>query len=1004
MHLILCHTTADFDTLGAAVGLARLHPGARIVLTGGCHPTVQRFVALHRDEYPLIERRAVDPDQLTALTLVDAQQPQRFGPAAEWIARAQRDRIPISIYDHHAPTAGTAVQAGDDGASQSTPLQQITLAPVGAATTLVVEALQQSAIKPTVAEATVMALGIHVDTGSLLFEQTTARDARALAWLMDAGASLPVIAEFVEPGLSPQLQDLLTTAMDHLTVETVEGYGLGVVLLSIDHYVPGLSGLAERLIALADLDGLLLGAHYPGKEPTIAGDSRNRKLLLIGRAQGQISRQGLGSQGIDWGWIFTPLGGGGHATAASVTLTTEDPAQVVAEVMAQLRSQIPQAPTARQLMSSPVRTIRPETTMAEAQRILLRYGHSGLSVVDASGQLVGMISRRDLDRALHHGFTHAPVKGYMATNLKTITPQTSVNDIEDLMVTYDIGRLPVLDQGQLVGIVSRTDLLRHRHQTLIANGRHRGYPALAPAVSAPILTEILKTQLPPDLSPILEEIAIAAQARGWHLYLVGGAVRDLLLGLDGLDPLPAIPNGPSPRSSNIGAARGNGSNFDGSTQSNEVGQNSYLAFACTNQLGPQPSGQSYHFVDLDLVVDGGTQGAQAGAGVQLAEQLKDTHPEVDIQVHGRFQTASLVWHHDLAHPLAGLILDIATARTEFYPYPAANPEVEPSSIQQDLYRRDFTINAMALRLTEPGRGELLDYFGGLMDLRQRLIKVLHPNSFIEDPTRIFRAVRFAVRLGFNLDPQTEGYIQHAIDSGIYTQMQRQVKRVPALQVRLKNELQYILESVAWPTALARLDQLRALRCLYTDLAISPTLWQQLRRLSRWLDRFAWPLPCRPWEMRLQVLLGAVPAVDRQIIATALRLTDSSIARLSQLDVLEQTWLEQLAQPLPPSQVYDLFRQSDRGTLLLIGVRYPRRLGPLIWRYLTQWMDLAPLLNGDQLKALGYQPGPGFRTMLKALLAAQIDGLIENCSQAEEFITTHYPLDGQPLTSEKVKLI
>lgn len=960
MHLILCHTTADFDTLGAAVGLARLHPGARIVLTGGCHPTVQRFVALHRDEYPLIDRRAVAWDQITALSLVDAQQPERFGPAAEWIAQAGRDRIPVALYDHHAPSPAPIVQERGD-LDRLGPGPQVTVAPVGACTTLIVEELQRSAISPTVAEATVMALGIHVDTGSLLFEQTTARDARALAWLMEEGASLPVVAEFVEPGLSPQLQDLLTIAMDTLTIEAVQGYRLGSVLLSMDRYLPGLSGLAERLISLADVDGLLLGADYGGKDTAIAGDGSNRKLLLIGRAQGQISRKAPQGQGVDWGMIFTPLGGGGHATAASVTLTTAHPAQVVAEVMAQLRSQIPQAPTARQLMSSPVRTIRPDTTMAEAQRILLRYGHSGLSVVDATGQLVGMISRRDLDRALHHGLTHAPVKGYMATNLKTITPETSVSDIEDLMVTYDIGRLPVLDQGQLVGIVSRTDLLRHLHKTLVINGWPGRYPVLAPGTAPPVLTDLLKTQLPTDLSPILEQIAAAAQAQGWQLYLVGGAVRDLLLSLDGVAYCPPSAKAPVP------------------------------------ELAP-------NFVDLDLVVDGNTQGRQGGAGVELAQQIKATHPEVEIQIHGRFQTASLVWHRDLPHPLAGLMLDIATARTEFYPYPAANPEVEPSSIQQDLYRRDFTINAMALRLTNPDRGQLLDYFGGLMDLRQQLIKVLHPNSFIEDPTRIFRAVRFAVRLGFSLDPQTESYIQQAIDSGIYAQMQRQVERVPALQVRLKNELHSILASPAWPRALAMLNQLRALHCLYSDLTMDSSLWQQLHRLSRWLDHFAWPLPCHPWEMRLQVLLAAVPAVDRRSIAVALQLTDSTITRLSQLDSLEQAWLDRLAHPLAPSQIYGLFHQADRPTLLLVSVRHPRTLGPLIWRYLTQWIDLTPRINGNQLKALGYRPGPGFRAMLQALLTAQIDGLILTDNEAMAFITTHYPLEQQSLASENVKIV
>ncbi|MGB3135990.1 MAG: DHH family phosphoesterase, partial [Nodosilinea sp.] len=112
MDLVLCHTTADFDTLGAAVGLARLQPGRRIVLTGGSHPTVQRFLALHRDEYPLIEQRAVDPKAIHHLILVDAQQPERFGSATEWIALAKQSQVPVMVYDHHSATAAGLEKQG----------------------------------------------------------------------------------------------------------------------------------------------------------------------------------------------------------------------------------------------------------------------------------------------------------------------------------------------------------------------------------------------------------------------------------------------------------------------------------------------------------------------------------------------------------------------------------------------------------------------------------------------------------------------------------------------------------------------------------------------------------------------------------------------------------------------------------------------------------------------------------------------------------------------------
>lgn len=926
MDLVLCHTTADFDTLGAAVGLARLQPGRRIVLTGGSHPTVQRFLAFYRDEYPLIERRAVDPVHIHHLILVDAQQPERFGPAAEWIARAEHNQVPITVYDHHP--AGTVAVA----------TQEQIVEAVGAATTLVVEMLRQKGIEPTMAEATVMALGIHVDTGSLLYETATARDAAALAWLMDHGVSLAIVADFVEPGLSPALQDLLTEARAALQVETLEGYSLAWVLLKIDCYLPGLSGLAERLMSLANVDALLFGAYYSGQERSRQREEPSesleqaidpstsspapQKLTLIGRARGRPGDR------LNWGALLTPVGGGGHPTAASAALTTTDPEGLVQQLMEQARSQLPLQPKAHDLMSSPVRTIRPDTTIRSAQRILLRYGHSGLSVVNEDDRLVGIISRRDLDLALHHGFSHAPVKGYMATNLKTITPDTPLATIEHLMVTYDIGRLPVLHQGSLVGMVTRTDLLRHLHQGQDIPDTGSPRPTLPAATT---LQHTLESSLSPLLRNILRQIAAAAQDRGWHLYLVGGAVRDLLI--------------------------------------------------CNAQAAAA-------LPDIDLVVDGWVD--TVGAGVELAAVVKDRFPEVDLQVHGRFQTASLVWRKDLDHPLAGLMIDIATARTEFYPYPAANPEVEASSIQQDLYRRDFTINALALRLTASGTGQLLDYFGGLMDLRQGVIRVLHANSFIEDPTRIFRAVRFAVRLGFSLDAQTEGYIRHALASGVYAQMQRQVRRAPALQTRLKNELKYILEAPYWQDALALLDQLQALRCLHEDLAMTRELWQQLRRLSRWTRRFSWPEIESPWLLRLEALLAAVPLEARSSLAANLQLPDRTLERLTHLDDQETQWQALVATQPDPSALYASFRPADTATLLLASARHPRLLGPSVWRHLMQWTVTPPLLDGNRLKALGYRPGPQFRPMLDDLFAAQLNGDIATPAEAEAFLAQHYP--------------
>lgn len=921
MDLILCHTTTDFDALGAAVGMTRLKPGAKLVLTGGMHPAVRDFLALHRDEYALIERRSVNPKQIQSLVIVDAQKRDRLGKAAEWLDLSHVTSI--ELYDHHLD------------AHSDIPATSVQIEPVGATTTLIVEQLQQSSIQLTTAEATVMALGIHVDTGSLTFDQTTPRDAAALAWLMAVGANVRQIAEYVDPGLSAQLQSLFKLALENLESQNYLGYTISWVLLQTRSFVPGLSSLASRLVELTESDALLLAAEYPGREgegensliPTQDEEQTltSSRLIIIGRSR---------IQGTNLNELFQPLGGGGHSQATSVRLRDVDSLATLEQLVTQIKDQIPQPLTARELMSSPVRTIRPETTINEAQRILLRYGHSGLSVVDENDQLAGVVSRRDLDLALHHGFGHAPVKGYMTRNVKTIAPETSLPEIESLMVTYDIGRLPVLEDGQLVGIVTRTDVLRQLHQNGTEDWKTEENACPLPIPNPQSIIPNLRERLAPALWELLTQSAREAQRRGWHLYLVGGAVRDLLLA---------------------------------------------------------DASETLLLKDIDLVVDGCHHSADAAAGVTLAQALQTLYPNVRLDVHGAFQTAALLWHNDPVFD--SLWVDIATARTEFYPYPAANPEVEASSIRQDLYRRDFTINALAVRLTTSRSGELplLDFFGGLLDLRSRQIRVLHANSFIEDPTRIYRAVRFAVRLGFEIEPQTEAYIRYAMESGVYERSLSQNDKAPALQTRLKSELKHILQAPYWKRALQLLASLGALRCIHPTLELDEMLWWQVRLVDRWLRRFDPNRRLEHWQIRLEVLLAYLAPEQRAAVAENLQLPVDSIERLQQLAPAQADIEASLPAAKLASEVVWLLRQYKLPTLVLIAIRTSRAIRRTLWKYLTTWADIQAPLNGNDLKKLGYKPGPQYREMLDAILAATLDGIIQDEADAQTFLATHYPL-------------
>ncbi|NES82935.1 MAG: CBS domain-containing protein [Moorea sp. SIO2B7] len=909
MDLILCHQTADFDALGSAVGLTRLKRGARVVLTGGAHPAVRDFLALHRDEFALIELRSVNPKKIRSLTVVDNQQSDRLGRACEWFDLPQLTSI--EIYDHHL-----------DGESdiQATKIQ---VEAVGATTTLIVELLQQENISLTPFEATVMALGVHVDTGSLTFEQTTPRDAKALAWLMEMGANVRIISEYVEPSLSPQLQKLLTEALKKLQKSMVQGYSVAWVLLKTETFVPGLSNLVERVIDLTESDALLFAHQYYRRRgeqiESEQNDEPHKKVRLTVIGRSRIDQTNLNQ-------LFEPFGGGGHSQAASLTMGGVDPEATLNYLLEQLKTQIPHPPTARDLMSSPVRTIRPNTTIEEAQRILFRYGHSGLSVVDENDELMGIISRRDLDIALHHGFSHAPVKGYMTRNLKTITPDTPLPEIETLMVTYDVGRLPVLESGQLLGIVTRTDVLRQLHQERDERLEHQGKKL--PLTSC--LLPSIRNRLAKPIWQLLREAASEAQQRGWHLYLVGGAVRDLLLAEED---------------------------------------------------------QTLLLQDIDLVVDGFHSATDEGAGMEMASTLQKLYPQARLSVHGAFQTAALLWHKE--PKFGSLWVDIATARTEFYPYPAANPEVEASSIRQDLYRRDFTINALAVRITAPRAGELLDFFGGFLDLRSRQIRVLHSHSFIEDPTRIYRAVRFAVRLGFKIEPQTEEYIRYAIESGVYARLRAENTLAPALTTRLRAELKYILEAPYWKPALQLLASLGALRCLHATLELKPQLWWQIRCVDRWLRWLDPKNKLSHWRMRLEVLIAYLESSDRGQLAINLRLPKDSIKRLQQLDQVQIAVNENLPNCELVSEIVSLLRQYNLPSLILVAVRSPKAIRRNLWQYLTCWSTIQAPLNGNDLKELGYKPGPVYKNILDELLKATLDGEISDRTEAEIFLRDNF---------------
>ncbi len=443
--------------------------------------------------------------------------------------------------------------------------------------------------------------------------------------------------------------------------------------------------------------------------------------------------------------------------------------------------------------------------------------------------------------------------------------------------------------------------------------------------------------------PVREVLAIASQAaqeKGWQLYLVGGGVRDLLRSED---------NG-------------------------------------------------IRLTDLDLVVDG--VGSE-GAGVTLAQGLRSRYPEAQLTIHQTFQTAALVWGAE--SEFGALMVDLATARTETYAYAGANPVVRSGSIETDLRRRDFTVNAMALRLTDPGVGEVLDLYGGAADLAVGVLRVLHPASFVDDPTRIFRGARFAARLGFEFESGTRELIRVAIASRVYENTLNENQSVPALQTRLRAEMKYLLSAPEWKKALRILRSVDGFYVLDPSLVESERLnerewrvmWRSLCRMEVWLRNAAIANSCGidRWQMLLElILMGADDAVE---VTDRMQLPGGAIDRGQRALIAAGDIQNRLDPEDSPSRVDEVLgRYGDYGEamLWLVAARMDDPWRCQIWTYLRKYMTVKPMLSGKDLQVLGIPAGRGMRGILAKLRSATLDGRVIDRESAIEFLREEGVID------------
>ena len=920
--VILTHENADFDALASLLGAALLYPQSLPVLPWNLKRNVQAFLSLYRNQFPFVEPRHLPRGRVELAIVVDTR---KFNSVKGMDTGTRH-----LVIDHH--TEAEPLPSGWDNWQES-------LGPhsTGANATLLIERLmhQNRGLSPF--QATLLALGIYEDTGSLLYPSTTHRDIRCAAWLVEQGARLEVIRRFLHFPPTDAQQELTKLLTEHAENLNVAGQNVLLAVASAPDYEDELSGPTHRLNELFSPDALFVVVNL------------NDHVQVVARSN---------TDAVNVGLIAELLGGGGHKRAAAALLQGATLGEVRERIAGLLEEHAHAPATVEQIMSrGRIHTLDEEMTVNAAMELMQRYGHEGFPVLktgeDGRSKLVGILTRREADRTISHRLGSLPVHKVMRQGDHTVRADAPVSALHRLMIESGWGQIPVVDaSGEMIGIVTRTDLLKLWGEETEAS-----------------------TQIP-DVSRELEQILTDRQHRllwivgetaaevGHAVYVVGGFVRDLLLG-----------------------------RFDSADRTGSV--------------------------DMDLVVE--------GDAIDLAERMQSRFGG-RIVTHARFGTAKWILDES-SHSLTGTDLlatgveaakhdlpphlDFVTARTEFYTEPTVLPTVEQGSIKLDLHRRDFTINTLAVALTPDRWGDLLDFYGGLSDLRTGQVRILHSLSFVDDPTRILRAVRYEQRFDFRIESRTQ---EHLLDAA------PMLERVTG--ARIRQELDRVFQEARPEDVILRLDELGILELIHPELRAgaafsirSATLRARLKEgmpvearveggfsdhdpvknqdsegssarteskgLADGFQLEETPIERLYWGLLIFDLLPEVRGRDdgaskfEEELSERLKLRGRTQRLMRQLR-LAKARLPQLTDPLqPPSAIVALLDTAQPAVLLLLSVLEDSSLlKERLHSYTETWRHIRPSLDGRDLGRLGLRPGPDYGRILRRLREALLDGEIE----------------------------
>jgi tRNA nucleotidyltransferase (CCA-adding enzyme) len=874
MEVITTHVNADFDAMASMIAAKKLYPDAVLVFPGSQERTLREFFVKSTTYlYDFKRLRDVDLTLVKRLILVDTRQSSRIGKFEEILHGTD---IEIHIFDHH-PAAEDDIQ-GDI----------MIIEPVGATVTVLTRLIRERNIELSPEEATIMSLGLYEDTGSFTFSSTTPEDFEAAAYLRRCGADLNVVADMMTQELTAEQVGLLSELIHSARKYNIHGIEVCVASVSVDKYVGEFAVLVHKLKDIENLNVIF------------ALGLMEDRIYLVARSR--VPEVNVGA-------IASYFGGGGHTTAASATIRDMTLIQAEDRLLEVLKSYIRPFPTAGDLMNSPVIYTEAGADIGEAARDMVRYNINAMPVLE-EGVIVGLINRQVVEKAVFHGLEDQKVREFMSSDFATVDLSATLLEVQTYLVEHQQRILPVMENGQVKGVITRRDLLN-----LLVSDRFNIPTALYDDLDdnhwpkRKNILGVIKEQLPAKIITTLRDFGKLAERLHYKSYAVGGFVRDLLL-----------------RRANF---------------------------------------------DIDIVVE--------GDGIEFAKLFAEEHG-IRARYHKKFNTAVLIFPDEQR-------IDVATARFEYYQYPAALPIVEFGSLKMDLYRRDFTINTLAIALNPDEFGQLIDFFGGQRDLKEKVVRVLHNLSFVEDPTRIMRAIRFEQRFGFRIGKQTASLIRNAVQMGLIEKLWGH---------RFFHEIQLILMEDDPLPAIRRMAEFGVLPILSPRMQFdqkTEEFFTRLREAISWYELSFLDEPLERWWVYLLGLLSGLSASRLEEVWDRLELTSGQQARIHwtyrQVEEVLQYFLQ--LPDLRPSDIYRALQPFKPEELLFMMAKTQREeVRRAISHYLHRYRHVSPELRGKDLKAMGVPPGRIYREILDKLMDARLDGNVKERQDELALLYRSYP--------------